>query len=113
MPTPQRYSDPAARQRAYRERQAQARLHERKQKGLPATAMLATLPGERRWQTLLEQAQSALLCVHTEMQAYYEDRSETWQEGERGEAMLERLDSVESLLCDLETLQQQIPRKSR
>jgi hypothetical protein len=113
MPTPKRYSDPAARQRAYRERQAQARLQERCQKGLPATPPLATMPGERRWQTLLEQAQSALSCVQTEMQAYYEDRSEPWQEGERGEALLERLDGVESLLCDLENLQQQIPRKSR
>ena len=113
MPTPRRYSDPAARQRAYRERQAQARLAERTLKGLPATPLLATIPGERRWQTLLEQARTALSCMHTEMQAYYEDRSETWQEGERGEALLERLDSVEALLSDLEMLQQQMPQKSR
>ena len=113
MPTPKHYSDPAARQRAYRERQVQVRLEERNQKGLPVVPPLATMPGERRWQTLLEQAQSALSCVHTEMQAYYEDRSETWQEGDRGEAMQERLDSVASLLSDLEDLQQQIPRKSR
>jgi len=113
MPTPKRYRDPAARQRAYRERQAQVRLQERQEKGLPATPMITTLPGERRWQTLLDQAQSALLCAHTEMQSYYEDRSETWQEGERGEAMQERLDTVADLLSDLETLQQQMPRKSR
>ena len=113
MPTPKRYNDPAARQRAYRERQVQIRLDERNQKGLPAVPALPTMPGDRRWQTLLEQAQSALSCVQMEMQAYYDDRSEAWQEGERGESMQERLDSAESILTDLEDLQQQIPRKSR
>ena len=75
--------------------------------------LIATLLGERRWQTLLEQAQSALLCAQTEMQTYYADRSGTWQVGERGEALLERLDAIESLLSDLENLQQQMPQKSR
>ena len=113
MPTPKRYSDPAARQRAYRERQVQVRLDERNQKGLPAVPILPTMPGDRRWQTFIEQAQSALTCVQTEMQAYYDDRSEAWLEGERGESMQERLDSVASLLSDLEDLQQQMPHKSR
>lgn len=104
MPTPKQYASSAQRQRAYRERQQQARLLERQQKGLPAAPVIATLPGERRWQALLEHAHAALVCAHEEMQAYYDERSEVWQESQRGEALLERIESLESLICDLDSV---------
>ena len=106
MPTPKRYADAAARQRAYRQRQAQSRLVERRQKELPALPAIATQPGERRWQALVELAQSSLSSVHSEMQSYYEERSEVWQEGERGESFLERIDTLEALLSELDSFQQ-------
>jgi hypothetical protein len=36
-----------------------------------------------------------------EMQAYTDDRSEQWQESERGEAMQERIESLSSMIDDL------------
>jgi hypothetical protein len=39
------------------------------------------------------------------MQEYYDDRSETWQAGERGEAMQERIDALDTILADLEGLE--------
>ena len=103
MPAVKQYASSAQRQRAYRERQQQARLLERKQKGLPAAPAIATLPGEKRWRALLENAHAALVCAHEEMQAYYDERSEVWQESQRGETLLERIEILESLIGDLES----------
>ena len=104
MPTPKQYHSPAQRQRAYRQRQQQARLLERQQKGLPAAPAIATLPGERRWQALLAHAHAALVCVHSEMQTYYDERSDVWQESQRGEALLERIESLDTLITDLDAV---------
>ena len=104
MPTPKQYTSDAQRQRAYRERQQQARLLERAEKGLPAAPAIATLPGEQRWQSLLAHAHAALMSVHSEMQTYYDARSDAWQESQRGEALLERMESIETLLVDLDAV---------
>src|SRR5437870_8115676 len=104
MPTPKQYASPAQRQQAYRQRQQQARLLERQEKGLPALPAIASLPGQRRWQALLAQAHAALVCVHSEMQTYYDQRSDAWQESLRGEALLERIESIETLMADLDAV---------
>ena len=104
MPTPKQYACSAQRQRAYRQRQQQARLVERQEKGLPAAPAIATLPGERRWQALLDHAHSALVCVHSEMQTYYDERSDVWQESQRAEAILERIEAIETLMADLDAV---------
>ena len=104
MPTPKLYVDGASRQRAYRVRQSQARALERVSKGLPCAPSLATVAGERRWQGLLCHAQACLSTTHSEMQGYYESRSDAWQASSRGEALLDRMEAVESLLSDLESL---------
>ena len=108
MPTPRHYADAAARQRAYRERQQQARADERLLKGLPAAPGLATIPSEPRWQALLACAVSALETAVSEMQPYHAARSAVWQESERGEAWLERIDHLENLVNSLQELQEEI-----
>jgi hypothetical protein len=102
MPTPKQYATSAERQRAYRQRQAQALHQHLKGKGLPASASLATLPSQARWRALHQQATTALHTLHTEMQDYYQARSEVWQESERGETFLERQEALESLLEELD-----------
>jgi hypothetical protein len=104
MPQPRRYTDQAARQAAYRARQAQARHQEQEAKGLPATAALPTLPSRARWQALLTQARHALQTAADEMQAYYDARSPAWQDGERAAALQERLDTVAQMLEDLDAV---------
>jgi hypothetical protein len=56
MPQHRQYSDAAAKQRAYRARQAQARRDELRAKGLPPAPPLPTVPSRARWQALLAHA---------------------------------------------------------
>lgn len=104
MPQPRLHPDPAARQRAYRARQADARRDERQAKGLPAAAPIPTLPSRARWLALQARARAALEAARDEMQAYHDDRSEAWQAGGRAAALLEHLDALTQLLDDLDAL---------
>lgn len=104
MPQHRQHTDAAAKQRAYRTRQTQARLAEQQAKGLPPAAPMPTLPSHARWHALIAQAR---LCVETardEMQGYIDDRSEAWQEGERAAVLQERLDQLEVVIDDLNAL---------
>jgi murein L,D-transpeptidase YcbB/YkuD len=104
MPQPRRYTDQAARQRAYRTCLTQARHQEQEVKGLPAAAALSSLPSRARWQALLTQARHALQTAAEEMQAYYDDRSPAWQDGERAAALQEQLDALAQVLEDLDAV---------
>ena len=101
MPQSRRYADNAAKQRAYRTRQAQARQEELRANGLPPSAPLPTMPSRARWDGLVAQACQALELVRDEMQTYYDDRSAAWQESERAAALLEYLDQLQAVLDDL------------
>lgn len=104
MPRPRCHPDQAAKQRAYRARVALARAEEHAAKGLPPSPAVATLPGERRWRALLARAQAALETVRDEMEAYAEERSESWQESDRAELLRDRLRMLEEVLESLEGL---------
>jgi len=106
MPTPRKHKDPAARQAAWRARQAEARARERLEKGLPPAPPIPTMPGEARWRALLELAVNALQTAHDEMEEYAEDRTEAWQESERGEALRERIEALEGVIADAEEIAQ-------
>jgi hypothetical protein len=106
VPEPRKYKDNAARQAAYRRRVEIARRNLLQQKGLPGAAPIATMPGHRRWQTAIKEAARLLEMVCEEMRTYYDDRSEIWRDGERGDAFLERLEAIEATaaeLCDHQT----------
>jgi hypothetical protein len=90
---------PAEKQRAYRDR-----LKQRAAGQLPAAPILTNIPPERRWKALQEQARTALQTMLDEMEAYQDERSETWQESERGEAFNERIDALESIIGELDEL---------
>ncbi len=104
MPQPRQHADHAARQRAYRDRQAAARRAELQAKGLPPSPPIATMPSRARWQALLAQAERGLETVRDEVQAYIEDRSERWQEGERAALLTDYLAALDQLLTDLDDL---------
>jgi hypothetical protein len=104
MPQHRQHADAAARQRAYRARQAQARRDEQQARGLPPSASLPTLPSRARWQALLTQARLCLETARDEMQVYYDDRSEAWQQGERATALQDQLDSLGQILDDLDAV---------
>lgn len=101
MPLPKTYASNKERQAAYRQRMRAARQQERNQKGLPALPAIPTMPGSARWSAGLSLAASLLEQVSSEMSAWFDARSESWQQGERGEAFAERLTAIEALSSDL------------
>jgi hypothetical protein len=94
----------AARQAAYRSRREQARQADLTAKGLPALPVIATLPGRARWNASFLAAHELIACTLGEMQDYYDDRSDAWQENERGEEHQERIASVEAVVDALADL---------
>jgi|SRR6185503_548625 len=106
MPQPRVHESSAQRQAAYRQRTARARQQQLTAQSLPPLPALPTMPGQARWLALLVQAQWCLTQVANEMQQYYEDRSEAWQESAKGTAFEERLEAVQEVLQALEELQE-------
>ena len=95
MPQPAKHSDHAARQAQYRARQAEARQVELTGKGLPPLPAISSFPGWPRWNASFRAAQELIARNLSEMQDYYDDRSESWQESERGEDHQERIAAAE------------------
>src|SRR5471030_264933 len=98
MPQPRRHVSAAARQVAYRARTEQARQHAASAKGFPSLPPLATMPGWPRWHATFRMAHDLIDGAVSEMRDYYDDRSDAWQESERGEDHQERIASVEAVL---------------
>ncbi len=90
MPQPRKFATPALRQRAYRARKRAALASYASN---PATA--PARPGPARWKALLTHAELLLQTAQREMERYFEERSENWQESERGETFLERIENLE------------------
>ncbi len=101
MPQPRKYPTHAARQAAYHKRCQDARKQELTDRGIPALPAIPTIPGAARWAAAMQKAQTLLDMVAAEMQDYSDDRSEAWQEGERGVAFQERLTAIEAICSDL------------
>lgn len=104
MPTRRKYATQAERQAAYRRRLAASREKELAARGVPPLPAVATLPGHRRWQALIQQAQRLLQTVEEEMEESYDQRSESWQESARGEAFQERLQALQEAHRAMEDL---------
>jgi len=98
MPQPKLHASAAARQDSYRKRRENARLIELAAKGLPPLPVISSLPGWPRWKASVEAARQLLNQTLAEMEEYFEDRSESWQEGERGDEHQERIASVEAVV---------------
>ena len=104
MPQRRKYDSDALRQAAYRVRQAVAQGEQLRSKGLPALPAPAQIPGRARWRSAIESASQRVEQTAMEMQHYYDDRSEMWQETARAETILEQIDALEGALGDLRDL---------
>jgi hypothetical protein len=105
MPQVRKYRSDAERQAAYRKRQDQARERSLEANGLPSLPKVPTLPGAARWKAAIAAARSLLERVSEEMEDYYQDRSESWRESERGERFGERLEEIQDVLEGLRGLE--------
>ena len=94
MPQRKMHASHAHRQAAYRKRCLEAQQRQLQEKGLPALPAIPTVPGTPRWRLAVAKATELLSMVAQEMEDYFADRSEEWQESERGEGFRERLDTL-------------------
>lgn len=104
MPQERKHVSSAARQAAYRARREQSRVEELSSKGLPSLPVIATVPGWTRWNASFGAAHALMARSLEEMQDYFEDRSQSWQESQRGEDHQEKIASVEAVLDGLSDL---------
>jgi hypothetical protein len=104
MPQPKIHASEAARQAAFRLRREQSRQAELAAKGLPALPSIPSMPGWPRWNAAFVSAQELVAMSLREMADYFEARSQSWQEGERGEEHQEKIASAEAVLEALSEL---------
>lgn len=96
MPQPAKYKNQAARQAAYRARQEQAARDAAKQRGLPPLPALPAMPGTARWNAALTLALRLVEEVGEQMQTYFDERSQTWQDSDRAQDFTTRQEDVEA-----------------
>lgn len=101
MPQPRKHASPAERQAAFRARSEQARRVALVAKGLPALPSVPSMPGWPRWNATFRMAHSLIDGAVREMQDYFDDRSESWQESDRGAEYQERMEAAEAVLESL------------
>ena len=102
MAAPRKHASAAARQAAYRQRcaaQIQAQLDSGRAAAIPS------MPGQRRWDAMRKQALCLLEHVASEMATHHEQRSERWQDSEKGEAFIEMMESIAEVADALRELQ--------
>ena len=104
MPQPKKHASAAKRQAAFRARREQARQAQLSAKGLPSLPVIPSIPGWPRWNATFRMAHSLIDGAVSEMQDYFDERLETWQESERGENHQERTTIAEAALEALDPL---------
>src|SRR5664279_496293 len=98
MPRTRKYQTNSERQAAYRRRCAQA---------AQASKTIPSVTGQRRWKVMVQMASSMLDCAASEMQNYFDQHSDQWQESQAGESLAEMLESVQEALASLEDIAHQ------
>ena len=101
MTRTKKYQTNGERQAAYRSRCAQ---NESVELSTPQLHSIPSAPGKRRWKALVKVASALLDGAAKEMQDYFDQRSEQWQESQAGESITEMLESLESALESLEDI---------
>jgi hypothetical protein len=98
MPQAKIHASAAKRQAAFRARREQARQLELATKGLPSLPVISSMPGWPRWNAIFKMAHALMEGAVSEQIEYFEDRSDSWKESERGEDHQERTASAEAVL---------------
>lgn len=88
----------AQRQAAYRKRKKQAMEVLLTAKGLPALPSISSVPGWPRWNQAMMQVEMLMTQIQSEMEDYHDQRSERWQESEKGYEFLQKLEDLNAAL---------------
>jgi len=95
------YATFAERQAAYRGRQTEASLPPLY---LPALCPLYLVPSSGRWRLAIDLAARLLQTVAEEMQAYSDERGESWHDGQSAQRFTENLDQISDLQAKIDDL---------
>jgi hypothetical protein len=104
MLTEKQRAQAAIRQQRFRKRQQDVRRREQCEKGLPPMPKITAMPGSARWKATIEAAEALLSQAAEEMDDYWNERSETWQEGyvaEEHRQRKKRLTKMAETLSDM------------
>ena len=88
----------AQRQAAYRQRLRQERAATLADKGLPALPAVRNVAGWARWNKAMRQITDLLEQTRSEMQTYYDERSDVWLDSEAAEHFQERIDQLQEFI---------------
>lgn len=97
MPRTRKYQTNGERQAAYRRRCAQVT-------DVGVCALLPSALGRRRWRAMVNKALLLLEGAASEMQEYFDQHSESWQESQAGESLAEMLESVQDAVASVEDI---------
>jgi|SRR5437868_15536944 hypothetical protein len=104
MPQPRKYETRAEQQAAYRKRRTNSDQELLARKGLPPLPAIPTMPGHARWNATFKLAHTLMESAISELLEYFDDRSDSWQQSERGEQHQERIASAEAVRDALDEL---------
>jgi hypothetical protein len=104
MPQPRKYETRAEQQAAYRKRRILSDRELLDRKGLPPLPAIPSIPGWPRWNAIFKMAHALMEGAVSEQLEYFDDRSESWQAGERGQDHQERTASAEAVRDALQEL---------
>ncbi len=88
----------AQRQAAYRRRQRDMVDELFSMRGLPLLPAVSSIPGWPRWKEAMTRIGAQMEVIESEMSAYYDDRSERWQESDQAQMFYERLEILRQLI---------------
>lgn len=103
MPRTRRYQDTAEKQRAYRERRKIAQSLTQST-GISCPPSRSNALSTTRWRALSKQAEDLLQQMKQQMETYFDQRSEAWQEAEKGEEFQKKIDRVQEAIQAIEDI---------
>ena len=105
MPQVRKYESRAEQQATYRQRRIIAEQAALSQRNLPPLPAILSMSGPANWNAMLFLAHQLVFGAAAEMQDYHVDRSEQWRESSRAEEMLDKIDSLNEIADELQSLE--------
>ena len=105
MPTPRKHANNAERQAAYRSRRS-LRSQSQLITQIPASegSQVSSKPSYRQWRAKIVEARSLIESIKEQMELYYDERSEQWQQSEQGEKHSETMELIEEIVSLMQDL---------
>lgn len=88
----------AQRQAAYRRRRRAIMDDILSMRGLPPLPAVSTIPGWPRWKEAMTRIVAQMEVIENEMNEYYDERSERWQESDKAETFYNNRELLRTII---------------